>query len=155
LMVGGFFEFLHWFYHGTLNDLYGCNNSEHQYSHKGFASHFINAEDSRPLSTQLKHELTWNKTVNVTRALTSLPFSINFLAQSLMNRAAFKYDSVFDDGFYISGAIVSTAYYLHELYAAYNQKEIRQGDVPSMGAISGWFKIVSARQILAFSPIGS
>lgn len=155
LMVDGFFEFLHWTYHSTLNDFYGMSHGSRQSSNRGLVSHFINEVDERPVSMQLQHELYWNKTVNITRALTSLPFAVNCIALSLKNRAVLTNNFIFSRESLLCCEIVSTAYNLAELYQAYNQKGLRPGDIPSMGAISGLCKLASVPQVFSFYPCGS
>lgn len=154
LMADGFFEFLHWSYHSTLNEFYWLKTPQDK--EIGLTSFLTSeVEDFRPQALQLQHEVSWNKGVTITRALTSIPFSISFVAQSFMNRSALQYNSVFEHELFVCGGIFSTGYYLSELYSVYNQKGLRQGDIPSMGALAGWFKMVSAPQALAFFPLRS
>lgn len=153
LMADGFFEFVHWSYHSTLNEWHWLIAQQED---RGLTAFLMSdVQDFRPQALQLQQEVLWNKGTTITRALTSIPFSVGFVAQSFMNRSALQYNSIFEHDLFVCGGIFSTGYYLCELYSVYNQKGLRQGDIPSMGALAGWFKIVAAPQAFTFFPIGS
>ncbi len=168
MILDGTFELLHWGYHRFQNQRYRTDNLKKLTLHKKRSS-----EDIRPLKIQYQDEFTWNKTINITRSLTSLPFVLNFLAQSLKNEYLFmKYGSSLEQ-FIIDNPsveltfaghhpillhsftclnILSVAYNLHELYKSYKQEEIQQGDRPFMGVMSGLSKIFAGPQVFDYYP---
>ena len=146
MILDGTFEFLHWGYHRFQNHRYRTDNLKKLPLRQKRGS-----EDIRPSRIQHQDEFTWNKTTNIIRSLTNLPFVLNFLALSLKNEyLCMSYGNSLEQ-FIIDNPsteltfaahhpillhgftclnIFSVAYNVHELYKSYKQEEILQGDPP-------------------------
>lgn len=167
MLVEGTFEFLHWGYHKFRNHCYRTYNFMDLSRQQRQSS-----DDIRPPKIHKNHEFCWNKTVNLTRSLTNSIFSVNSMVLALINENAlirsgnflkFSFDDCSHEatllGCYpimIHGftclALASVAYNAKEFYDSCTQTEIRQGDRPFMGAISGYAKMIAGGQVFAFYP---